>query len=71
MIQDAVKLLREHGIDKNLSLAAKAEVLRDKLASEGKSITARDVARNIRGIANAAHARFIISLMEDPPSKEI
>ncbi len=69
-IQDAVALLREHGIDKNLSLAAKAEVLRDRLASEGKSITARDVARNIRGIANAAHARFILSLMEDPPSKE-
>ncbi len=66
-IQDAVKLLGAQMSEMG-RLIQKAEVLRDRLAAEGKPIKARDLVMNIRGIRNASDARFILSEL-GPPAK--
>ncbi len=66
-IQDAVEIMETH-LSELGRLMQKAEVLRDRLAAEGKPLKARDLVSNIRGIRNASDARFILSEL-GPPTK--
>lgn len=65
-IQDAVGILGTQISEMGRSIQ-KAEILRDRLASEDKPLKARDLVMNIRGIRNASDARFILSEL-GPPS---
>jgi hypothetical protein len=67
-IQDAVGILGTQ-ISEMGRLIQKAEVLRDRLAAEGKPLKARDLVMNIRGIRNASDARFILSELGPPIPK--
>lgn len=62
---DARRMLAGSLSDLNRMIGA-AERLRERLASEGKPCTPRDIARGVHGIKSAAEARGLLSLLETP-----
>ena len=64
-LSDAYKLIEKCGASDLGKLVEKAEVLQKRFSREGKgTVTARDLARNIRGIRTAAEAKFILEIMD-------
>lgn len=60
-LSDARRLLDAYDLNELETLARKAESLRDRL---GRLPTCRDLISGVRGIRNAATARFILELLE-------
>ena len=63
MINDCIKLLRDHGMSEIESKVEKVDALRRRLALKGKTMTIRDIVRNIRTIKSVAEAKAIVSIL--------
>lgn len=62
-LADAAKLISATSSSDLGKLVDKAEALRDKYAAQGKTITARALVQNVRGIRNAAEAKFVMDVL--------
>lgn len=63
-IHDAAWVIGEHGLPDLERLCKRAEELKQRiLKEEGRSVTARDVVRNIHGIRNTNEARAILQMI--------
>ena len=63
MVNDCLKLLKDHGMSEIESKVQKVEALSKRLAAKGQQMTLRDIVRNIRTIKTVAEARAIVSII--------
>lgn len=62
-LQDALDLLRCHGLSDLEKICQAAEALRTKATADGKRLTTRDLVSGVRAIKTAGQARDVLSLI--------